>query len=610
MPTSNHTYLKLAIREYYTLRGKVKRPVLSGNRIDASWAVVASFKKLAAYYPWMNEAMNDISRHYGNSIFQPDGDANAQQMALDYLTKMAFDHQWVYVIPEGPDTVLLGAPNGVTFDNALFNELSGKVKQNPVNLSVPGPVKNVVLVDAYGDRKQPQPLEIVLHGHAFRGPAKMEAIAYQFAEWVFASGRVSVGRGTLAAHFPPRDQIDVGHWVDYLAASAALNPIIARPASEEYDRDPVGFSRVVVQHVAELVAAHPMAPAPAPTAPAPTPTPAPAPAPVPTPVAPTASTAPVSSSSPVAPTAPVPTHTIVSKPKPTIDDASLGAVSDGAMALDGVPRTRSAEHKMRAIRAFQDADAARINPVPENLIFYVRFGRWPRGAKTESLEEASFRELYQSTVSHGLYKSGGGLRKTASGSWIIDSSVPGRVTNSHFIFARNMSPPQLGPDGLHYLRFNVKSRPDRSTTGMRAVGFVKFLPPQGKGRPPVLMDRPVHVYCSCPDFKYRWHYVLADNDAAHTPSGIGGEAENIPPTETNPGHEIAICKHLCVMHEYLQRRKSEEPQMKRELQTKSDFLSGEKDARAGEKPKTTLSQLQTQGKVGYRPVTKLKPKGT
>ena len=191
----------------------------------------------------------------------------------------------------------------------------------------------------------------------------------------------------------------------------------------------------------------------------------------------------------------------------------------------------------------------------------------PPTASVESLIEAvlsemSFRTLYNSTAANGLYQQGG-MRKVVglNGAgqsvthWVFDSTVPGRIANSRFVVTKPPTP-TIGPDGLPMIKFNFKSRADRSTTSLRALGFVKFLK-AGRGRPKTEIDREVHTYCSCPDFKYRWHKALADAGAAHTPSGIGGEATNVDPVYTNPEKKIAICKHLCAMHDYLGQKKSD-----------------------------------------------------
>lgn len=48
------------------------------------------------------------------------------------------------------------------------------------------------------------------------------------------------------------------------------------------------------------------------------------------------------------------------------------------------------------------------------------------------------------------------------------------------------------------------------------------------------------VFCTCADFKYRFHYVATEWDSM--PTGIKGQAT--PAKITNPGEEGMLCKHL------------------------------------------------------------------
>ena len=50
----------------------------------------------------------------------------------------------------------------------------------------------------------------------------------------------------------------------------------------------------------------------------------------------------------------------------------------------------------------------------------------------------------------------------------------------------------------------------------------------------------IRVYCSCPDFKYRFHYV---NTRLGT-LPVGAPEEFRPPHITNPGEHGVLCKHL------------------------------------------------------------------
>lgn len=178
------------------------------------------------------------------------------------------------------------------------------------------------------------------------------------------------------------------------------------------------------------------------------------------------------------------------------------------------------------------------------------------------LTEMTFRRLMDLTQQNGEYTNGGMVK--IGNTWVTDPRVKGRFQNSYFVVVR---PPvyTTDTDGLVRLNFNFKSKPDRSTTGMRQKGYIKFVPPSflkrvikkvvgffKKQKDPVEgWSSEVHVFCTCPDFKYRWHKVLADAGASHTPSGMNGEATNVNPTITNPSRKLSLCKHLIAMSGYL-----------------------------------------------------------
>lgn len=169
--------------------------------------------------------------------------------------------------------------------------------------------------------------------------------------------------------------------------------------------------------------------------------------------------------------------------------------------------------------------------------------------KESVLNEARLKELIDLTISNGFYKYGG--LKRVSGTWVIDPSVPGRAANSRFVV---VSVPKwaVGADGLQILNFVCRSRPDRNTTGLRQTGYIKVVNRGGMLRRAAAAVLPrfsygepdVHVMCSCPDFKYRFHWVLAQAGASPTPTGTGDEATNKPPVKTNPSNRPSLCKHL------------------------------------------------------------------
>jgi hypothetical protein len=197
-------------------------------------------------------------------------------------------------------------------------------------------------------------------------------------------------------------------------------------------------------------------------------------------------------------------------------------------------------------------------------------------AQTESLVEASFRDLLNDTVSNGRYKIGG-LRRVGR-LWIYDRAIPDRVSNSRFVVTRRPVL-QLDNDGFPIYRFQFRSRPDRNTTNMSHQGYVKFVE-----RPKFLarvryffkeeIDLQVHVHCTCPDFKYRWHWILAKANCSHKPTGLGFDAIDKRPDRTNPNGMISMCKHLVVAKDYLLLSANEHYKIVKNIQKASPLRAG------------------------------------
>jgi hypothetical protein len=193
----------------------------------------------------------------------------------------------------------------------------------------------------------------------------------------------------------------------------------------------------------------------------------------------------------------------------------------------------------------------------------------PPSSQSESiLVESSFKELLRNTADNGGYKIGG-LRRIGR-IWVYDRTVPDRVSNSRFVVTRRPIL-QLGEDGFPVYKFQFRSRPDRNTTNMTHQGYVKFIE-----KPKFLarvrnffreeIDLQVHVGCTCFDFKYRWHWVLAKNNCSHEPTGIGFDAIDRPPRQTNPGGLISMCKHLVVAKDYILLSANEHQKIVKNLQ--------------------------------------------
>jgi hypothetical protein len=65
------------------------------------------------------------------------------------------------------------------------------------------------------------------------------------------------------------------------------------------------------------------------------------------------------------------------------------------------------------------------------------------------------------------------------------------------------------------------------------------------------------VDCSCPDYKYRWAYANAAQQAGE----VGGDSLNRSngnaPVKTNPGKKPSLCKHLVALKDYLRTKLQE-----------------------------------------------------
>ncbi len=192
--------------------------------------------------------------------------------------------------------------------------------------------------------------------------------------------------------------------------------------------------------------------------------------------------------------------------------------------------------------------------IPFELGDYPAELRLPRSLTDSTnltLEERSYYDLWDLTRRNGGYRRGGMRR--IRGRWIYDPSVPGRSTNGARFVTVAPPKPFLDDDGKITLRFQYQSRPARNTTGMSQVGYIKFTDHDGflktasRNIGKAIAKRDVHVLCSCPDFKYRWHWVLAQDDAAPDPVGAG----NAAPDKTNPRHLESMCKHLSAVSQFL-----------------------------------------------------------
>jgi len=183
-------------------------------------------------------------------------------------------------------------------------------------------------------------------------------------------------------------------------------------------------------------------------------------------------------------------------PKQLADLLDYPAVTDSLRHLQGPSQLKFAHNVVLALKySMSKGVEVEIDKYPPYIAMALR-------KVGESLEEASFSKLLGLTQSNGGYRYGG-MRKV-NDRWVIDPAINGRLDNSRFIVT-SMPSWRLGQDGFPVMPYVCKSAPERSTTGMKQVGFVRvtnqggFLRKlAGKLIPQIRAAEPdVQVFCSC-----------------------------------------------------------------------------------------------------------------
>jgi len=65
------------------------------------------------------------------------------------------------------------------------------------------------------------------------------------------------------------------------------------------------------------------------------------------------------------------------------------------------------------------------------------------------------------------------------------------------------------------------------------------------------------VDCSCPDYKYRWAFANAIQDAGEVGGDTLNQCNGNPPVKMNPGRKPSLCKHLVALKDYLRTKLQE-----------------------------------------------------
>ena len=130
------------------------------------------------------------------------------------------------------------------------------------------------------------------------------------------------------------------------------------------------------------------------------------------------------------------------------------------------------------------------------------------------------------------------------------NSDPERIDRSRSVYARSLKVTTM--DGNEAWTFSYKSNP--STTGQRWNGYVRFLKGDVSGK-----DRADEldcmVDCNCPDYRFRWAYNNAKQDAGALGPTAWNDNNGRPPRPREQGGVgdlgPGMCKHLIALGEFL-----------------------------------------------------------
>lgn len=107
--------------------------------------------------------------------------------------------------------------------------------------------------------------------------------------------------------------------------------------------------------------------------------------------------------------------------------------------------------------------------------------------------------------------------------------------------------------------FSYKSAPDHITTMGPHEGRISFeKDAYVKYKNKRSMDDVMcKVDCGCPDYKYRWAYANAAQDAGEMGYDSLNQCNGNPPNKTNPRRKPSLCKHLVALKDYLRTKLQE-----------------------------------------------------
>jgi len=127
---------------------------------------------------------------------------------------------------------------------------------------------------------------------------------------------------------------------------------------------------------------------------------------------------------------------------------------------------------------------------------------------------------------------------------LLRSSEDGRKNRAKTVRARSL--PVSTENNKESWNFRYKSNPSR--TGNPHQGNIKFFKESTTDN---AADIDCQVDCSCPDFKYRFAYADAKQDASQIGNNSLNKCINRRPAVRNPREIPGMCKHLIALKDYL-----------------------------------------------------------
>ncbi|TRO55771.1 hypothetical protein E2P64_06630 [Candidatus Bathyarchaeota archaeon] len=167
--------------------------------------------------------------------------------------------------------------------------------------------------------------------------------------------------------------------------------------------------------------------------------------------------------------------------------------------------------------------------------------------------------------------------------------------------AAHVKPRQMwgsAEEGPDLFQFSYKSDPGWSTTGKRWHGYVRLMKEENvDNRALELQDMDCMVDCDCPDYRYRFAYGNAKQDASvigrHSWNQNNGQYPEVM------GERIGLCKHLMSLVEYLGAKI--EPVAPEPEEPSPPMRPRAKAQRGVVPPKKVMPAIPSPSKVGMAP---------